>query len=70
MGQNEVINLPDVPSRDHSAMSKNYVADNFCDTSGDTMTGNLNLGGHETMRQSPIYDKKVNIFLFLMLTTQ
>ncbi len=39
MGQNEVVNLPDVPSRDHSAVSKKYVADNFCNTSSDTMTG-------------------------------
>ena len=45
--QNEVLNFPDVPSRDHSAVSKKYVTDNFCDTSGDTMTGNLSMGGHE-----------------------
>ena len=47
MQQNEVLNLPDVPSQDHSAVSKKYVTDNFCNTSGDTMTGVLNMGGHE-----------------------
>ena len=47
MQQNEVLNLPDVPSRDHSAVSKKYMTDNFCNTSGDTMTGNLSMGGHE-----------------------
>ena len=44
MQQNDVLNLPDVPSRDHSAVSKKYVTDNFCNTSGDTITGNLNMG--------------------------
>ena len=47
MQQNEIINLPDVPSRDHSAVSKKYMTDNFCNTSGDTMTGDLSMGGHE-----------------------
>ncbi len=47
MQQNEVFNLPDVPSRDHSAVSKKYVTDNFCNTSGDTMAGNLSMGGHD-----------------------
>ena len=47
MQQNEIINLPDVPSRDHSAVSKKYMTDNFCNTSGDTMTGDLSMGGHD-----------------------
>ncbi len=47
MGQNEMYNLPDTPSRDHSAVNKKYVTDNFYNTSGDTMTGNVDMGGHE-----------------------
>ena len=47
MQQNEITNLPDVPSRDHSAVSKKYMTDNFCNTSGDTMVGNLSMGGHD-----------------------
>ncbi len=47
MQQNQIINLPDTPSQDHSAVSKKYVKDNFYNTSGDTMTGNLNMGGYE-----------------------
>ncbi len=54
MQQNEVLNLPDVPSRDHSAVSKKYMTDNFCNTSGDTMTGNLSMGGHEITNLSDV----------------
>ncbi len=46
MQQNEIINLPDSPTLDHSATSKKYVADNFVNSSGDVMTGDLNMGGH------------------------
>ncbi len=46
MQQNEIINLPDVPSVDHSAASKKYVDDHFVSSSGDVMTGNLDMGGH------------------------
>ena len=46
MQQNEVLRLPDTPSQDHSAVSKKYVKDNFVESSGDTMAGNLNMGGH------------------------
>ncbi len=49
MQQNKVFNLPDTPSRDHSAVSKKYVVNNFCNTSGDMMTGDLNMGGYEVI---------------------
>ena len=46
MQQNEIINLPDVPSADHSTTSKKYVVDHFVSSSGNVMTGNLDMGGH------------------------
>ncbi len=46
MQQNEILRLPDVPSTDHSAMSKKYVKSNFVESSGDVMTGDLDMGGH------------------------
>ncbi len=61
MQQNEVLNLPDAPSRDHSAVSKKYVTDIFCKTSGDTMTGVLDMGGHEitNIASNPTTDRSV-----------
>ncbi len=33
-------------------MNKKYVTDNFYNRSGDTMTGNVNMGGHEILNLS------------------